>query len=1538
MAQLKSLIVNGVSRFNNTTYSNIAYNDTTYSTNGFVKVGFDNTNVLLAGGGTRSLDWFAHEHDHPYLPLAGGTMTGAIDVSFTSDASWDPHFGLNFGRDGTTGHIGNDDNDLALYARKGIELYVGETDLPDRVSRSYGLKITNSNLLYSSQNGTDQKVWHAGNDGSGSGLDADLLDGQHGDYYAKSSWMASYLALSGGVMTGAITSSVGSSMIDKTKGINFGTASSYGAHLGYNGGNFGIFSANKIFIVPGANVNEGTQPTNSGLELTTTTIKFNNQKVWWEGNDGHESGLDADLLDGKHATYFAPIASPTLTGTPKAPTASAGTNNTQIATTAFVTTAVSIAVGQRPTYTIKKLDSPTANSYVASYKLYSVLNNNETPIGDTINIPKDYLVRRGEIKTVETANTPYTGAAVGDKYLDFEVNTSGDNGTTTHIYIPVKDLVDIYEGGAAISVSGNNKISAYLNSSNSHGLEITASGIGLNLASSSSDGAMSSSTYNKLWNEDFHDYLPLAGGVMTGAITSSVGTSIGDKTKGINFGTASSYGGHIGYVNSGAMGMYAKDKITIVPGVDINAQQNPANSGLELTTTAIKFNNQKVWWEGNDGHESGLDADTLDTYHGNDFLLKTGGTISGDLTIQGNTTIGDSVDDKLIINSTTYVKDCGNYDGTNENDPHTFSMQKLLTRTLYKKEYQGYTALTGDATHSNSTMYANGGYLFFMQVHPQSTNYFEPWHVKYRLYVNKVSGNNNDYCKGYYDCYISQEGATVIYAFFNEFYSTSYRPIYYHLLLSPDNSTKWGQRGYDSTTGLCSHPIWIGASMYSAFEPNKSHDYKIEVYEVHNCKITFPDTIQHYDKVKTGDSTYDDGIYSSTYYGTAKAYNGYSMGLQETSDDNTTSSTQLVYTQLLAGVNGIKQYSLVMQDNTGAWQSFTTSAGTGTSKPKNTSKFRLGSRIYYHNSSSNKNSGDYTGTSTIYQNIANCSFNYSINSALTTKKSLYIVGTVDAAKYFNLADVWWTQDEPTTEDGKVYIKVCESVYSSTSGDLLSDGKPMWFKDGLFRPYPESKPKFEEGTTQNTIKLVHGNETSDDFMIAYAVNADTLDGLHASDLATAHTHPYLPLAGGVLTGGVTVPAGTSMINKTMGINFGAANSYGGHLGYIQAGDLGIYTKRDIYLIPNSNVQGESGDNTKGLKLSSSAITFNSKKVWWEGNDGHESGLDADLLDGIHATELLTNVEMYAGGNSTKIDVTVGGTTLTGSLIVPYASNAGNVDWENISNLPEVFPAAPHNHDADYVNVTGDTMSGALTINNNLTVTGNATLGDSASDRHKINGITTSYNDVILYSASGDSPSLVFNRAGSSLSDWKMYVKSGNLYFASATNAATWTDRVYIQDQSNKIHAYFVGDLHGHVQGNVTGNLTGNADTATKLKTARTISISGAVTGSGSFDGSANLTISTSVNHQHNYAGSSTYGGAANTVVVTDSNTNATYNMVFHNGSTLYSTTDVTCNPSTDELTAKIVRAKANDMYVGSAAGAQCHMQYDNTMKCIKFMFD
>ena len=73
----------------------------------------------------------------------------------------------------------------------------------------------------------------------------------------------------------------------------------------------------------------------------------------------------------------------------------------------------------------------------------------------------------------------------------------------------------------------------------------------------------------------------------------------------------------------------------------------------------------------------------------------------------------------------------------------------------------------------------------------------------------------------------------------------------------------------------------------------------------------------------------------------------------------------------------------------------------------------------------------------------------------------------------------------------------------------------------------------------------------------------------------------------------------------------------------------------------------------------------------------------------------------------------------------------------------------------------------------------------------------------------------------------------------------------EDSSNlrlKVDNYTVKVNYADKAG-TAGACTGNAATATKLQTARTISLTGSVTGSGTFDGSGNLSITTSTNHSH-----------------------------------------------------------------------------------------
>lgn len=84
----------------------------------------------------------------------------------------------------------------------------------------------------------------------------------------------------------------------------------------------------------GAWVNRTPAQLKTDLSLTKSDVGLGNVDNTSDASKPISTATQA-ALDLK-----APLASPALTGTPTAPTASAGTNTTQLATTAFVSTAV----------------------------------------------------------------------------------------------------------------------------------------------------------------------------------------------------------------------------------------------------------------------------------------------------------------------------------------------------------------------------------------------------------------------------------------------------------------------------------------------------------------------------------------------------------------------------------------------------------------------------------------------------------------------------------------------------------------------------------------------------------------------------------------------------------------------------------------------------------------------------------------------------------------------------------------------------------------------------------------------------------------------------------------------------------------------------------------------------------------------------------------------------------------------------------------------------------------------------------------------
>ena len=98
--------------------------------------------------------------------------------------------------------------------------------------------------------------------------------------------------------------------------------------------------------------------------------------------DGNES--DADTAIALRAT----INSPTFTGTPAAPTASAGTNTTQLATTAFVTAAVANTIESAPGAldTLNELAAALNDDANFSTTVTNLINANETHIDNAVTL------------------------------------------------------------------------------------------------------------------------------------------------------------------------------------------------------------------------------------------------------------------------------------------------------------------------------------------------------------------------------------------------------------------------------------------------------------------------------------------------------------------------------------------------------------------------------------------------------------------------------------------------------------------------------------------------------------------------------------------------------------------------------------------------------------------------------------------------------------------------------------------------------------------------------------------------------------------------------------------------------------------------------------------------------------------------------------------------------------------------------------------------------------------------------------------------
>lgn len=147
-------------------------------------------------------------------------------------------------------------------------------------------------------------------------------------------------------------------------------------------------------------------------------------------------------------SYTPPVASTTNAGIVQLNTSTNDSSVSQAATPSAVKAAYQLA--ETKTVTVNKLSTAT-NGYLATYEI----RQGGTLLGK-IEIPKDFLIESGSVKTCEIADTPERGYKKGDKYIDFVINVKEGGESKSHIYVNLKDLIDVYKAdGSSLQLINN---------------------------------------------------------------------------------------------------------------------------------------------------------------------------------------------------------------------------------------------------------------------------------------------------------------------------------------------------------------------------------------------------------------------------------------------------------------------------------------------------------------------------------------------------------------------------------------------------------------------------------------------------------------------------------------------------------------------------------------------------------------------------------------------------------------------------------------------------------------------------------------------------------------------------------------------------------------------------------------------------------------------------------------------------------------------------------------------------------------------------
>lgn len=295
----------------------------------------------------------------------------------------------------------------------------------------------------------------------------------------------------------------------------------------------------------------------------------------------------------------------------------------------------------------------------------------------------------------------------------------------------------------------------------------------------------------------------------------------------------------------------------------------------------------------------------------------------------------------------------------------------------------------------------------------------------------------------------------------------------------------------------------------------------------------------------------------------------------------------------------------------------------------------------------------------------------------------------------------------------------------------------------------------------------------------------------------------------ITGAATAPAVAFNGSTNISLNTSIAN----------LPDSSLATISTAGKVSNSATTATSNNTANTIVARNASGNFSVGAITGSllGNATSATNIAGGVLNSIpYQTSANTTGLLPAGTNGQVLGILSGVLQWVSAPAAATASalaggSAGQVPWQTGSNATG-FTAA-------------GTTGQVLTSNGTSVPTWSTNIGGNA-------GTATTLATARTIALSGDVTGTATSFNGSANISIPVTINAGSVVPADlSTGGPTW-------DASGNLTATsFVG--------NITGSITGNAATATRLATPRTIGLSGDVTGTASFDGSANATIAATV---------------------------------------------------------------------------------------------